>query len=288
MAGNYMDEPGHRIAYDRDGSIVADVNALTGVVTRLDTASVRTLNDETDSTYTAATYLAVCFPIPMDLVAVFVRTTTTTATTVIETSKDSTNGLDGTWDDQQQNGFVSNGAVVPDYRLLAQLRTLIPGGVSNAVRAVRLRRTNGAAGTVGGCRAIHLYGAPAASATTDRLALWHPTVDVRMPEAHLDWGNVPRASTADKQFRIKNLSATLTAVEVNLYMESLTTASPPVSGMHTFSLDGGSTFTPSGEIAALAPGEISPVITLRRVVPANAQLSVWSARVVADVFQWSP
>jgi hypothetical protein len=135
--------------------------------------------------------------------------------------------------------------------------------------------------------ALHLYGKPSLTATTDRLALWHPTLDLPMPAAWLDWGDTPRSSAADKQFRIKNQSSALTANDVNVYIEALTPGAPSVAGMHTLSDNAGATFSASLSVVALAPGEISVPITLRRVIPANAQLSTWSARVAADVTAWS-
>ena len=100
-----------------------------------------------------------------------------------------------------------------------------------------------------------------------------------------DGGDVPRSSSADKTFRIKNLSATYTANDVDLYVQALTPGSPSAAGMYTLS-DDTVTFQPTLNISTLAPGAISSVFTLRRVTPSDAPISTWSARLAADVNEW--
>lgn len=286
MAGNYMDAPGKRLAYDRDGTIGV-VATSAGLATQLTSTQLVQMNSETETGMTVASgtsfqKLALVFPVPVDLKAIFLAPLATSYTFLIETSLDTTTGLDGTWT-AQGNALVS-GNVRPNYRIASNLT--VPG-VSNAALAIRGIRLTSTTSTINQLKAFHVYADTSASATTDRLSFWMPTTDAKVPANYFDWGNVPRSTTADIQFRLKNLSGTLNANNINAYVESLTPGSPTISGMHLLSADGGSTFAPSITLATIAPGAISPLLVLRRVVPANAQISVWSARVAADVTTWA-
>lgn len=282
MAGNYMDDPALRVSYDRDGSIGAFFTSA-GLMEQLTATELRTLNGEAETGVALASQstVAIIFPAPMDIVAVFFATNTSN-TFILETSTDTTTGIDGTW--------IAHTAAVnalrdvkPNYRVLSQLYTTLPGAPSEAIRGVRMRGGDQSS-TV---KAFHIYADYASTATPDRLAFWHPTLDQELPPAYLDWGNVPRSSSADKSFRIKNLSGDLTASDIGVYMDALTPGSPSVTGMHTLSDNGGSTFLSTLSIAELLPGAISSELIVRRTVPSNAPVSVWSARVAADVTTWS-
>lgn len=286
MAGFYMDAPNDRVAWDRDGSVLTYITDGGSVLAQ--SASVRrALNSESESgtaTISSQRRVAVVFPVPMDCSAVFLATNFTTPL-VIETSKDTTNGLDGTWSSQFLTGLNTQRDVKPNYRLASALYLLQPNSTSSDLRGIRFSGvTNNFAGLL---RAFHIYGTPSSAATTDRLALWHPTNDVKVPPTWFDWGNVPRSSSADRLFRIKNLSADLYAQDIDVYIDALTPGTPSVVSMHTLSEDNGVSFFTGLNLASLAPGEISPVLILRRVVPADALVSVWSARIAADVNLWS-
>lgn len=283
MAGNYMDAPGHRMAYDRDGSIGGGVSS-TGVITALTASQLQGFNAEAESTTappSGSRMIAIVFAVPVDLAAVFLAASTT-ATLSIWTSKDTTTGLDGTWTQRfaAANYFQS---VKPNYRQAASLSTFPGGSDSNNIQGIRIVGT----ADISPLRAFHIYGTPSASATPDRIQLWHPTLNQPLGPAYFDWGNVPRSSSADRSFRIKNTSPTRTANDIEVYIEALTPGSPSVPGMHTISENAGATFLPSVSVDELTPGEISDVLILRRVVPSNAQTSVWSARLGADVGTWT-
>lgn len=281
MAGNYMDAPASRLAYDRDGSIGVVVSAA-GAITTLTAADLRSLNDEGEGAPTFATKarLAIIFSEPIDIKAVFLALSANTEAT-IETSKDSTTGIDGTWTAQVASAAYGRD-VRPNYRIASQITPMIAGSDSNEVRAVRI---SFALNTTISFRALHIYGDISSSATDDRLSFRQVASDVEVGPTHFDWGNVPRASSADKTFRIKNLSADMTAEAVEVYAEGLTPGVPSVPSMLLLSLDG-TTFTPSVNLGDLAPGDVSGTITVRRVIPSNAQVSVWSARLVADADNW--
>lgn len=283
MAGNYMDAPNDRIAWDRDGSVLTTIT-IGGIVNTQSASVRRVINAEGSVGASMGNTLrvAVVFPAPMDCTAVFFSYSTSALWTV-ETSKDTTNGLDGAWDTQYLTDLNAFKDVTPNYRLASQLYTLQDNSSSSDLRGIRLSSTTTQNSNI---RALHIYGTPSSIATKDRLAFWHPTSDVRLSPAYFDWGNVPRSSSADKSFRIKNLSTNLYAGDIDVYVESLTAVIPGVDNMHTLSADGGVTFLTGQTLVGLNPGASSEVLTVRRTIPADAQVSVWSARIAADVNNW--
>ncbi len=284
MAGNYMDAPATRLSYDRDGSIGAFFTSA-GVLDQLTAGELRTINSEAETGVVMASQsrVAIVFPAPMDVAAVFFSTSAASPTWSLETSVDTTTGIDGTWI-THQTLVNSLKDVKPNYRIISQLLMTIPGTPSQNVRGVRLSASSAASSSI---RALHIYADVSTLATTDRLAFWHPTLDEELEPNYFDWGNVPRGSSADKSFRIKNVSSDLTANDVTIYMEALTPGVPSVAGMHTISENGGATFLSSVTLTELLPGDLSSVLIVRRTVPLNAQVSVWSARIAADVANWT-
>lgn len=291
MAGNYMDAPAPRVAYDRDGSVMSAISAA-GDVTTLSQTVARVLNGEGDSAPTLPTSpyrVAVVFSVPRDMSGIFfslIQASTTAAR--VETSKNTTNGVDGTWEGHGLDSVVGPRTTKPEYRRSVSLSRFLPGEISRSVRGVRIT-VSSSSNPFGATNlaSLHLYGEVSATATTDRLALWHPTLDQAVGPSWFDWGDVPRSSSADRSFRIKNLSSTLAATSIDVSMEALTPGVPSVVGMHTFSNSAGGGFVPSLNIPRVNPGAVSPVITVRRTVPATAQISTWSARIVADVTTWT-
>lgn len=281
-----MNAPDHRLAYDRDGTVMVTYTAGSVVTTRTqaETALVNA-DDNTGFTLPTGTVgLGLIFPIPMDLTAMFIAISNSSNPVTVQVSPDSTNGIDGTWYGVSLAGLARVRNTLPNYRDASQID--YPAGAATlGVRAVRLTWPSSVYGYV--LYSWHLYASPSASATKDRLAIWHPTLDERVSPTYFDWGNVPRSTSQDLSFRIKNLSTDLTANTISVYTEALSPGTPSVAGMHTISQTGGSSFLPSISIPSLAPGAISPVYILRRVVPTNAQLSVWSARLAADVTSWT-
>lgn len=279
MAGNYPDAPSWRMAYDRDGTqgvIIAPNNALTV----LTSGQLVTLNNEADdnlgfgwtgmSPYTWK--LCLIFPELRDIDGYFRNISGQSG--VVETSTNTTNGFDGTWTTLASPGSTGLAQTKPAYR------NNVVSSTALAKRAIRFSQNDVSFGDVQ-IRTVHLYGEPAPGENVNRLALWHPTLDQRVTPAYFDWGNVPRSSSADRLFRVKNLSPTLSATSVRVAMEALTDGSPSVPGQHSVSADG-STFLAQVNIGTLAPGAISAPLTLRRITPTNAALSLWSFRVFAE------
>lgn len=294
MAGSYPDVPAPRMAYDRDGSIgFWHFNSTPTVLTDPQMAN---MNDEVFDAVTnpggsgdpgETPYVGIIFPELRDIAAVGFVQGSNGNTTIVETSGDTTNGLDGTWTEQidDMDNYPTAGAFRPDppyYRTTMVLLSVA------GVKAIRFVRSN-----LGGDKSIHgmhLYGDITAGETPDRLRLWHPTLDQALDDtavspdgAYFDWGNVQQTTTQDRMFRIKNNSATLTATDITLSTEALTPAAVPDA--HT--INSGSGFGATANIASLAPGVISSVCTLRRTTPSNATLGPWAVRIIAEADSWA-
>jgi hypothetical protein len=281
MAGNYPDAPSWRMAYDRDGTQVVLIDA-SNVLTAQTSGVVAATNDENAVSGLMAgggqvvMRWAFVFPELRDLDG-YCIIKASGSVSVCEVSTDTTNGFDGTWSAITTASQTSAGAA-PLYRTAIQSVTAL------AVRAFRFTYQN--ATSPGPIHTVHLYGEPAPGQNPNRLELWHPTLDQKLPPAFFDWGDVPRSSSADRLFRVKNLSSVQTAGAVRVAMDVLTDASPSVPAQHTVSYGGGS-FLAQVTLGDLAPGAISGPVTLRRITPSNAALSLWAFRVFAESTAWS-
>lgn len=289
MAGNYPDLPGPRMALDADGSAMLSV--IGGTATQWTNQQIKDVCDENAGTGGVGVgtgqnngMVVAIFPEKRDIVGYFISVSGSWGWAgggVLETSVDTTTGSDGTWVGRGAPGGVVNrgGAIVPAYRQNIQAVNWA------GVKAVRWR------GNTGGLddfipTSWHFYGAPSSGQALDRLAFWHPTLD--QPLAAIDWGDVGRSATPPTAlFRVKNLSAALTASNVVLDVISLTDSSnPTIAAGHTVSLDGAS-FAATKTIASIAPGAISAVCTLKWTPAATNQLGVWTGRPRAIATTWA-
>lgn len=265
MAGSYPDAPGPRMAYDLDGSAAVDI-ALSGTVNPLSAASMQVLNNEASDYYTPLDGVAILFPQARDIAGVLAATRYESG--VIQVSTDTTTGIDGTW---STIGTATSSSYAEQYRpvtVVAAVSSVLGVRVMSGTRIYR----------------IHIYGSP--SATSDRLAMWHPTLDEPVSGAYFDWGDVSQNTSGTRTFRVKNLSATLTASTITLSTSTLTDSTPSILPQHTLATDG-VTFGATATIASLAPGAISAPVTLQRLSPANAQLGLWALRMQATAASWA-
>lgn len=276
MAGNYPDVPSWRIPWDKDGSIVVVGGGEQGVGVN------QAANDESGSGALSVGYggglsWQVIFSRLLDIDAWFV------AGSIYGSyggfggwswSPNTTSGTDGDWYSfpASWQGFGTN------------YRTNIQSGTYGGVRALQ----GSMSGATGGTNwvALHVYGEYTAGQDTNHVEIWHPTLNNRVDPAYFDWGNVPRSSTEDRQFRVKNLSPTLTANDVRLSFDTLTDGSPSVPGQHFVSEDG-LNFYAQRTISAIGPLGVSPIYTVRRVTPSNAQFALFALRINAEPLSWS-
>ena len=295
MAGFYPDVPGPRIPYDRDGTQVIWFrlpNTYQG-----NQAELQKLNNENpDHTWNGnstpfgsrpgGVYMGLIFPQPMDLTHIYLALGNADSIGATEFSTDSTNLVDGNWTATTTVGEDAFSPVRPDYRNnYAAFQAPLPNGITG------LRFSTSQADGNRYINCIHLYGKPSSFAGSDTLRMWHPTLDEPLDDAtsadgaYLDWGDVTRGTSADRSFRIKNNSSTLTANTITVSTEVLTNTTPALESQITYS-DGGA-FSPSLSIGNLAPGSLSSVVTVRKSTDISADLMVWAWRTVAEATSWS-
>lgn len=274
MAGSYPDVPANKIPLDVHGGVIINISAGPS---QLDASALRSLTGDScnriiDEVY-GATY-SFLFPYKIDITHWFLGIYAEYGAPSFSYSTNTTNGVDGTW----------TAVSIPyTYGTKSATRTSIVSYPLAGVKAFQMALGYGLGSQE--LRAFHIYGTPSAGQNEDRLEIWHPTLDQVAPGAHFDWGDTPRGSSADKTFRVKNMSDSLTANSVVLSFDTISDSSPSFGGSHTLSTDG-SIFTSSVTIPSISPGQISPVITVRRSTPSNAQLSLWSTRLKADATTW--
>lgn len=287
-AGLYTDLPDIRLEYDRDGTVVNKIRVTEGTITELTGPQMQELNDESlanplsvPATTPNGARLAFIFPELRDIAAYFVADVfSNLGPASLEKSADTTNGMDGTWSTVQATFVDVQSLVKPEYRTSIQTVT------ANAIKGLRFNTTNGSADYRPAV--LHLYGG--ISATEDEyLVVWlpntaastEPTGDAAAGPAHFDWGDVPRSSSQDRKFRIKNAHPTETASSIVVSAEALTDTTPSVPGQYLFS-DDGSVFVAQLNIGNLAAGALSGDLWCRRTTPADATQGLWSARIIAE------
>lgn len=298
MAGNYPDAPGTKFAYDADGSVGFYMQPTTPVA--LSGANLLALNGESNASavvqYSPATgtqYMGIIFPQLRTVTGYWVNAWTDQGGGVsnlgFQYSANTTNGADGTWTSAESFQIGTNGGattyardtpVAPGITWRTTVRTL--GSPITGCKAIRLGLSS-ASNKFQGWNGLHLYGT--ITAATDRLTLWHPTLDQELSGAGLDFGDIIRSTTTDKTFRVKNTSATLTANSILLAMSALTDTTPTYVGQYTISQGGA--YAATQTITSLAAGAISAVCTLRLIATSSAGLSVWRQRLTATASTWS-
>lgn len=290
MAGLYPDVPAPRMAYDIDGTEMIRISGTSPSIRSL--GEKRILNNESDDymDYGTGDNIAFIFPQLRDVSGYFVTGWEIRDPSSLQTSTNTTNGYDGTWTTIENPwgnsgvNYTSSTQVKPIYR------SSIKSIAANGIKAIRFNTS--ANGGYHRWRCIHLYGSLSSYAGADTLRVWHPTLDEPLDDntsadgSHLDWGDTPQGSTEDRQFRIRNNSASETAFDITIYTEPITNTGVLIEGQVFYSIGGGS-FQNSISIGDLAPGATSGVVTVRRDTADNAALSVWSYKTVAEATRWA-
>ncbi len=277
----YPSPLGHRMPYDRDGSVGFRYLTSNNIPLQWPQANLRTLNSESLQNHVidsgGGTYVTgIIFPELRDIQAVWFKSRHQFGigglTYQVETSPSTTNGVDGTW--TSHGTFPESAFVSPGYR--DNVSTL---SVAN-VKGIRFTASDNPQAPSN----MHVYGNP--SVVITRLAFWHPTLDAEVTGAYFDWGDVAQGSSAILPFRIKNTSVTNTANAIAVAPEAITDPTPSFSASLTLS-DDGVTYAANVNIGTLAPDTISSVLYVKRSTPGSAALSVWAARLVALPGGWS-
>lgn len=274
--------PSRRMPYDTDGSLVtltAD-NEATGLMSA---ANVTNLNDEGGGNINLAPinanqlgWVGFLFPELREFDGMFVAKESTGdgGFSIVETSVNTTNTIDGTW--VQQTADIVDGTIVtPAYRTVVSFSVF-------GVRAVRLRKSSNAGTDDDFIQAVHLYGEIAASETPDRL-LWIDNDDDLEFSLPQDYGDVPRGSASLHTVYLHNNSASLAANSVQVTAEALVGAS---GGWYTF--DDGTGFSATKALASsISIAANSPDIIIKRIIPDDEVTGLHAARAFVSVGSWT-
>jgi hypothetical protein len=290
MSGIYPDVPGPRMAYHRDGSagfFLSEGN----VISVLTAGNLQTINDESDSSYqlwpavsgaggTATRYVGMIFPELRDIVGYFYAGTAPSvwggSSPVVQTSPDSTTGLDGTWTTAVATTVA--GTTVPDYRT-----GIVPLSLTGK-KAIRVGRGWSASGPVN-IYSFHVYGKPVSGAV--RYLMFTDTGGTEVLGPHFDFGDDPRGGAVEvKTFKVKNGHGSLTANTVTVSTSTLTDKSPSFADDYTLSLDG-VTYTASIAVGTLAPGASSGTLYVKRTTPIGATLGIEAPLFSAVAASWT-
>ena len=272
MAGTYKNYTGYRIAYHLDGTRVfyRTINTLT----ELTPAQIVTLNDEdSDGIGVSRTtgYFFFMFPRPYNLTGYYVGWTAnfSYSTPYLEVSSDTSNFSDGSWSNLGSAGMYISGLSVHQAR--SSIATISTTGTVGA--RVYYSQGDFSARSMT-FYSINFYGIPSNGVSGDKLWIWHDTLDQRIDPAYFDFGNAPLANTTPlKVFRIKNSSATKTAIAPLVSGAIPTDGSPSVLSTMQFSIDAVS-WSVSVTLPDLAPGAISAVVYVRFAVAVNTVTGV--------------
>jgi len=275
--------------WDRDGTVAVFYDRNAGLVPTFTEGQRQTLNDEDTTTQLEFTVnspgrdLVLIFPELRDItgLSIYVTFGSFQGSGSADWSANSTNGVDGTWNQIEASwaGPIGQQANKPE------MRDDIYATALSGVKALRFRITAAEFGFKSQLRSLHVYGNLAAGESPDRLRVWHPTLDEALDDADadgpfFDFGDHARLDTATKTFRVKNISGTLTATSITVSLNVLTDASPALSTWMELSTDDVN-YSTSLNISSLAPGSISSVIFVRAAAPDDAQLSLWWPRITA-------
>ncbi len=280
-AGSYTDAPNRRVAWDDDGSLLLWLGNGQPMVER--DATVREIvNNETNAAAAVSVDnvvgdIIIIFPELREFNGFFFSKIGTPATYgALDTSTDTTNGVDGTWVERDAN-FPDPILVTPDV-----WRTSITSHAVSNVRGIRMHKTGTNNGDDFSVRAIHIYGEISASETPDRL-LWIDNDDDLEFSKPQDYGDVPRGSASDHVVYLTNNSASLAANTVLVTAEDFHLGA---AAWYTF--DDGTGFAATKTLASsIAATADSPDITIRRIIPDAEVLGLHEARAYVNVGSWT-
>lgn len=289
MAGNYPDVPSWRMSYDVDGTQgYWMLSNFVGVNAQASQANLVSMNDESISTnwppsgIFSGTAVCLIFPELRDLDGMYIAFTEgALVLNTLQTSEDTTNGVDGIW----TNYPIPPTSSVAD--TVTRMRNFIMASTVLGIKAIRWQWNSSGGGTLSRTSTCHIFGEPSPGENLQRLEIWDPILDERLSPVGLDWGDVPRNTVEIREFRIKNMDPVLTANSVRAAMAILTDTTPSVVGQMAISKDGSSWGAQQTLSSPLGPGDISPVMYIRRTTPANATLSLWWYRLFADCTSWT-
>ena len=121
----------------------------------------------------------------------------------------------------------------------------------------------------------------------DTLEFWHPQFNERLALDYFDWGRVVPGSSADRPFRLKNVSSTYTASDITVSVQEMNTGggSVSVAKQHYLSSDE-RFFSATVTVSGLAPQAVSDRLILRRVTSLDADPGEHDFQLLAHAATW--
>jgi hypothetical protein len=276
----YPNLPAHRLPYDVDGSTVMYRQMDGSIQNDFNLTERQIFNDESGSSlspiqFNTAGMFVITFPEPRDVKGWFVADAYGLCTEGAW-SADSNDGVGGTW-----NTFT----VTPQTNVQPQYRSSIVSVNYAGCKAIRWKFNAYVSSSYPfPIKTVHVYGDYITA--SDRLQMWHPTLDQAIDGNYFNWQDVHRNYVGTKTFRLKNISSTLTANSITVSAETLTAGTPSHATFHTFSSDD-ITYGTTASAGTLSPGAISSVLYNKFSIPANAPTGPWAGRIKAIATTWT-
>ena len=188
----------------------------------------------------------------------------------IQGSTDTTNGMDGTWESAVYS-FPAPSAALDNWR-----DNIFSVSFSGPVKALRFGlRSTSYADTIKVC-AFHIYGQKAEGEQPDDIVFCD--VDGNELTSLLDWGDRPEGTTQIQSIKLKNVSGSKIANNVNLQLN------------HS---DFVISFSPDGpwqsvlDIASMAPNSLSATVYIKNALePPLLTLGPKAARLIVSIGSW--
>lgn len=259
----------HRIAYELDPGITPFM-IQSSVLTQYDQDLAREMNSDLKqdigefflSQFDPGKFFGLVFERPMDIDFFSISGITASFSAGWSTdmwySEDTHDGQNGTW--------VSTGTSYSPVRQHdpEPIRDRAPVTIRNAIG---VRWFNPSPGAVEQHRVgvVHLWGRP--SSTIQSLRLWHPTENRGLRADEFWPGNVHLKSGHLVYFRVKNVSASDVANDIDLSFQNPNDEHPGVFEGYTMRSLESDTYSQEMNIGTLNAGEISDVYVIRILTP---------------------
>lgn len=299
--GFYPDPFTRRMAYDADGTTFLYYQSASGAITTLTADNARAVNDEGNATVSfgdAGNYyrawVGFIFPELRTIHGYWVRCHSAGGgmrnflPSTVETSPDTTNGIDGTWTSQGNWVYHQSGSggtpPVPTYR------TSIYKVNYSDIKAIRFAWDTNDWYDDHRFSNIHLYGIKSTGETPHRIDFCDADGSELLID--MDYGDQPRNSSRLWQpldtwnqgsaLYLRNRSLEKVANEITISTESLT---GDMSQRLTLSKDG-STYASQVTFASIQPQAIVGPIYVKHATTTTTALSITTSRLRCNVGNW--
>ena len=270
-----------RMSYDEDGTALVKYNAYDDLLAAIPRLDIVKLNSESNTesitlnspgVLSSEYYIGFIFPETRYVDGIFISVIDALPSInfTLEYSQNTTNFFDGDW--YTATTITPSVNTKPNYANSDPVISVIEA------KAIRLVNRSGSS-NLAKIKNIHIYGSKIE--TSQRLEFWHPTLDEPLDRNYLN-GTAIVGSSFLKSFRIKNMSPSLKASNIQLQIEALTDTFPANKLEYTLSYQTTSSPGYYISIPEIAANDVSDIVYLNRTTPENAILGYWSVRVFAE------